>query len=886
MNLITIDFETYYDQTYSLSKMTTEEYIRHSFFEVIGVAVKVNDEPTKWYSGEMSDIGLWLRGFDWENSMVIAHNAVFDMSILHWHFHMKPKAIVDTLSMARAVHGSKISNALSSLAQYYELGEKGTEVIKALSIRRDMFTEAMLAAYGEYCKNDVELTYKLFHKLMPSFNFTEMKLIDLTVRMFTEPELVLDTPALSNYLVTLQIAKAELLTKVGMDRSELMSNPKLALVLESLGVTPPTKISPITGKTAPAFSKTDKEFTALLEHEDPTVQAVVAARLGVKSTQEETRTQRLIDIGHRGLMPVPLRYYAAHTGRWGGDDKVNLQNLKRGSLIRNTMLAPPGYVIIDADSSQIEARVLAWLAGQDDLVQAFANGEDVYKLTASKIYKTEPQNVIPSERFVGKTTVLGCFGADTMVLTSTGWKRIVDVQATDMLWDGESWVKHQGVVARGEKGTIRAWGVDATPDHEILTEHGWREWHEVVTNPFLSQSAFAKALSLLSIGSGTSKLLVSPQDGTPSSDAIVDGKGVLTVPTSKRAALLGAIRALKVRLTQPARSIGGTKQSSPIWSIVNDYLTALQTSLLGATQKHARCTPVTADVALLCTSLGEQTALTFCDTSLAYPVGTTLREKLIGWITIKDTNPEICGLQHVAKTEKTNDQLTPCKQKLQTYDIAYAGPNNRYTVATNAGPLIAHNCGYGMGASKFQMALANSKVMLATQECEAIIGGYRESYPRIPLLWKKAQKVLEAIVANRTIEFDKHGVLEVHGNRGIKLPNGLCLQYPGLTLTDEGFVYETKRGKQTIMNRIYGGKAVENVCQAVARCIIGEQLIAVSRKYKVVMTVHDAIACIAPEDEAEEAKEYVMQCMRKTPSWAEGLPLNCEAGYGRSYGEC
>lgn len=602
MNLITIDFETYYDRAYSLSKLTTEEYIRHENFEVIGVAVKVNNEPTKWYSGEKSDIGLWLRGFDWENSMVIAHNAVFDMSILHWHFHMKPKAIADTLSMARAVHGSKISNALSSLAQYYELGEKGTEVINALGVRRNEFTEDALAAYGEYCKNDVELTYKLFFKLMPSFNFTEMKLIDLTTRMFTEPELVVDTLQLVDYLHKLQADKVELLTKAGVDKGELMSNPKLALMLTSLGVTPPTKISPTTGKPAPAFSKSDKEFIALLEHDDPTVQAVVAARLGVKSTQEETRTQRLIDISSRGLMPVPLRYYAAHTGRWGGDDKVNLQNLKRGSLIRNAILAPPDHVIVDCDSSQIEARVLAWLAGQDDLVKAFANGEDVYKLTASKIYKTEPQNVVPSERFVGKTTVLGC--------------------------------------------------------------------------------------------------------------------------------------------------------------------------------------------------------------------------------------------------------------------------------------------GYGMGASKFQMALANSKVILTTQECETIIGGYRESYPRIPLLWKKAQKVLEAICTDQTVPFDEHGVLEVHGKQGIKLPSGMFLQYPGLTLTDEGFVYETKRGKQTIMNRIYGGKVVENVCQAVARCIIGEQLIAVSRKYKVVMTVHDAIACIAPEDEAEEAKEYVMQCMRKTPAWAKGLPLNCEAGYGQSYGEC
>ena len=602
MDLITIDFETYYDAGYSLSKLTTEEYIRHKAFEVIGVAVKVNDEPTRWYSGEMSDIGLWLRGFDWENSMAVAHNAVFDMAILHWHFHMKPKAIADTLSMARAVHGTATSVSLASLARHYELGEKGTEVVSAMAMRRSDFSEEKLETYGDYCQNDVELTHKLFHKLMPSFNFTEMKLIDLTIRMFTEPELVLDTIQLVDYRTSLQVTKADLLAKVGMERDALMSNPKLALLLTSLGVQPPTKISPATGKPTMAFSKTDKDFIALLEHEDPTVQAVVAARLGVKSTQEETRTQRLIDIGFRGLMPVPLRYYAAHTGRWGGDDKVNLQNLKRGSLIRNAMLAPPGYVIIDCDSSQIEARVLAWLAGQDDLVQAFADGEDVYKLTASKIYKTDPKNVLPSERFVGKTTVLGC--------------------------------------------------------------------------------------------------------------------------------------------------------------------------------------------------------------------------------------------------------------------------------------------GYGMGATKFQGALANSKVLLTLQECETIIGGYRESYPRIPILWKRAQKVLEAIVADRTVDFDARGVLSVYGRQGIKLPSGMFVQYPGLTLTDDGFVYETKRGKQTVMNRIYGGKVVENVCQAVARCIIGEQLIDVSRKYKVVLTVHDAIACIAPEEEAEEAKDYVVQCMRKTPAWAKGLPLNCEAGYGKSYGEC
>ena len=140
-----------------------------------------------------------------------------------------------------------------------------------------------------------------------------------------------------------------------------------------------------------------KEFKHLLTHQDERVQSLVAARLGNKSTLEETRTQRFIDIAKRGLLPVPVRYYAAHTGRWGGDDKINLQNLpSRGAnanMLKRGIIAPQGHSIIDADSAQIEARVLAWLAEQDDLTEAFAKGEDVYKNMASRIYGVAESDV-------------------------------------------------------------------------------------------------------------------------------------------------------------------------------------------------------------------------------------------------------------------------------------------------------------------------------------------------------------------------------------------------------------------------------------------------------------------------------------------------------------
>jgi hypothetical protein len=317
--VITIDFETYYDREFSLSKITTEEYVRDRRFEVIGVGVKVDGGETEWFSGTEAQTKFWLGKFKWSESLVLAHNMMFDGAIMAWRFDINPKGWLDTLCMGRAVDGVEVSGSLKNLAERYEVGEKGTEVVNALGKRRKDFSEEELARYGEYCRNDVELTYKLFNILRADFPTKELKVIDLTLRMFTHPVLKLDLPLLEQHLLDVVERKEKLLEATSASKDDLMSNDKFAQLLIELSVDPPRKISLTTGREAWAFAKTDEDFKALSDHPDDRVQALVAARLGNKTTLEETRTQRFIDIAKRGLMPLEsiLQNQANTLGREG-----------------------------------------------------------------------------------------------------------------------------------------------------------------------------------------------------------------------------------------------------------------------------------------------------------------------------------------------------------------------------------------------------------------------------------------------------------------------------------------------------------------------------------------------------------------------------------------
>lgn len=464
MNLITLDFETFYDKkSYSLSKMTTEEYVRDERFEAIGVGVKVNDGKTVWHSGDRLSLLASLHNYDWKDAMVLGQNTAFDAAILEWHFGVQPKAYADTMSMGQALFGINKSVSLKNMAIQFGIGEKGTEVDDASGKRREDFTPQELAQYGEYCKNDVELTYKLFNLMLPKFTTKELKLIDCTIRMFARPKFELDVSYLRQHLQNVQDKKQKLLNSAICTPDVLQSNPKFAELLTQLGVAVPMKKSPTTGKETFAFAKTDAEFTSLLEHPNPVVQTVVGARLGTKSSIEETRTERFIAIGERGLLPIPLKYSgAAVTHRWSGFDQINLQNLPRGGALRKSIKAPKGHVVLAGDLSNIELRLGLWAAKQDDQVDKIRAGVDLYRDFIADALGLEYNQIEKEsdERFVGKVCNLSLiYGTgdqklqNTVRVQSKGKTTIPMEQATmlkNTYRETNKWVVHQW----GEGGKV------------------------------------------------------------------------------------------------------------------------------------------------------------------------------------------------------------------------------------------------------------------------------------------------------------------------------------------------------------------------------------------------------------------------------------------------
>ena len=410
--IITIDFETYWDtkEGYTLTKMTTEEYIRHDKFRAFGACVHVygSDEPIRWFGD--TELREYLDGVDWGRTAVLAHNAQFDVSIMEWRYNARPCFIFDTLSMARALRGVEVGNSLAKLARDFGLPEKGTAVHSTNGVHElDAALERDLA---EYCKHDVFLCEEIFKRLVDAYPSKELRLIDMTLKMYTRPLLQLDQPMLIKALAEEGTAREQLLQRLGVEDAELASNPKFAELLTKLGVVPPTKTSKTTGKTTLALAKNDALFQTLLNSEREDIALLCQARLKVKSTTERTRAQRFLDIGKRGTLPVPLSYYGAQTGRWTAakGSAINMQNLKRGSFLRKAIMAPEGYQLVVGDLSQIEPRVLAWLSDYEDMLSIFRAGGDPYAAFGAQMFNIHglTKDSHPDLRQSAKSALLGC----------------------------------------------------------------------------------------------------------------------------------------------------------------------------------------------------------------------------------------------------------------------------------------------------------------------------------------------------------------------------------------------------------------------------------------------------------------------------------------------
>ena len=384
--IVVIDFETRWSsKDYTLSKLTTEQYIRSNEFKAFGVCIKdYGEDNTQWYSH--AELPAAFAAIDWSETAVLAHNAQFDVAILSWVYGCQPAFIFDSLSMARALRGVEVGNSLAKLAEEFGLPPKGKAVHSTDGLIE--LTPEIEKELADYCAHDTFLCEEVFKRLVDGYPAKELRLIDLTLKMFTNPVLQLDKEMLSEAINEEREKREALLSRLGVEEAILASNPQFGELLRSLGVEPPTKVSKTTGEKALALAKNDALFQALLNSDNEDVALLCEARLAVKSTLERTRAQRFLDIAQRGSLPVPLNYYGAHTGRWSASkgSGLNLQNLKRGSFLRKSIMAPDGYTLVVCDLSQIEPRVLAWLADYDDLLNIFRSGQDAYAMFGAQMF--------------------------------------------------------------------------------------------------------------------------------------------------------------------------------------------------------------------------------------------------------------------------------------------------------------------------------------------------------------------------------------------------------------------------------------------------------------------------------------------------------------------
>lgn len=442
-NAIGLDFETFWANDYTLKKQPTTEYINDPRFEVQIVSV----QAASWGRPRVMEIPrfrTWAKTIDWSKTALLAHNAAFDGYIAFRHFGIKPAFYFDTMSMLRPIIPVSVGGSLKAGCAAFGRSSKlhASALVNTKGKRWAEFTKDEKAALKTYAGDDIEDCWFLFDRLRPYIPLDELRLIDMTMKMYCQPQLLLDKPML------LELAKQEIARKAKLlerfDKADLMSNDKFAVILEAaLDGPAPTKISKTTGKETYAFSKQDAEFKKLLQHDDEEVRALVEARLGVKSTIVETRAQRMAARADYGPQPIYYRYWGAGTGRWSGGDSINWQNMSRGSDMRKAILAPRGHTLVIADLSQIEARINAWFAGQQNIVDAFARGDDVYCMAASDIYHRRITKADMLERFIGKICVL-------MLQYGAGWERFAEVLRLGTMGpavaidDAEARVVHRG----------------------------------------------------------------------------------------------------------------------------------------------------------------------------------------------------------------------------------------------------------------------------------------------------------------------------------------------------------------------------------------------------------------------------------------------------------
>jgi len=924
---LVLDVESYYDSDYHLGKdkaaLSIVEYVTDSRFELHGFGFQVLNH--KWENlgprfvpqpkivGAMNKLTKQF-GKCLHNVTVVMANAKFDALILALKFGLYPPFVIDVEDLVR-YYDAKLKTKLAKAAPFFGFKAKGD----TSQFKGQHFAEIDLQAMTEYAVNDVELEAALFKHLLPIIDNPkfELALMRHTLGLYIRPKIRYDY-ALADKLIAGMQEQITLAVKdvapwimrtAGFSEQDIADaddcwlevvTPYLSGDLtfarllraalpkdESLPTKPgkPTRnMIPITGEgRILALAKNDDGGKALLIHKDATVRALATAHLAINSwpghiNRVEKMKRQATASG--GLLRVPLKYYGTHTGRWSGEHGINLGNLggagrgkainKLISQVRHTMIAPEGCTFVLCDAPQIEARDLAYHAGQQDLIDGFRNGEDIYSefatdLFQEKVWKPSDEEEKTSEgkragilRGFGKDAILGCFAAGTPILTNTGWKLIETLVLQDRVWDGIEFVNHSGIICRGEKKCINQQGVWLTPEHEILTSDGW-----------IIAAALNISSQMSGVHTGNSPLRplnADPAVGLSPSNVVARvGEELLQVGTIwSQENLHAAMSVLKPSLV-------GLSRLFPMFlepQAINVWLPVF--------------VQLWTDVAIRKIEIGTDTA----DVEYVYgQCGYGIRQHLSSILCrCLDMMMPISKLIVSTIIEDTSRVISASLQGLYNagiqnaicYDILNCGSRRRF----QAGSLLGGNCGYGMGADRFyERCLQNDTLRPLFDSGEydyafvrRLIDTYRMKYDRIPAFWSAVERAWRIATKYRRLE--KVGRLAFwhkDGTTFLTLPSGRTLRYRHARIDADDRCHYIGGEHEHIS--LWGGSITENIIQSDCRDYLGLWILEADPIYPVVHHVYDEIVCLVFLEQAEQAKEQTSEMMGCGPAWADGMPF-------------
>lgn len=934
MKLVTIDIETYWSQTHGLTKMNPLTYIMHPETELQSAAIKIDKGETFVLFGQ--ELYDWLESYDFSDVMLVGHNmSGFDGPFLAFRYGVNPKMWGCTLAMARQCGFAKtVGGALKKVAADLGLGDKlDLEATNTKGKKLADFTPDEIDAMRTYNKVDTDLCYGTFKRLASKVGPRGLKLIDMTVRMLTEPKFEVDVKLLEDTLeeVKLRARKAILDVAETLDpmtsllpederleasKKILASAPKFARYLESRDVPVPLKPSPSNPeKLIPALAKTDQEFLELQEHPDEDVAMAVTARLGVKSTILETRLATFLEFARcaNGKMPIFLNYYGADTtGRWSGGWKINHQNMpkidpkkpKLSDALRNSLRAPKGYKVVVDDLSGIELRVNHFLWKVESSVKLYQESPDdadLYVAFASMLYDKDDEEVTKQERQLGKV----CLLEGTPVLTDKGLVPIEEVTTRHRVWDGVEWVTHDGPIFNGVREVITYEEVTATPDHIVYLQDG---------SSCQLQEAADKNASIAITGYGAQAVrvggdfihrseerkankdtrevheLCSGEVDRPVESSVGRDRWLSEVQPAKTGAkVVGrAHNSNETEVYEPKRQ--GLAQLRGAWYSVQIRLRLVSRFMGASASWVASAFGVGQDK--------QRGALRAGQFAMGGPQGERLEQT---WAASNEANSAVQGAASRDKVcqcdanessgeinvRRNSGAVLPTivQTEGRVWDILNAGPRHRFT----ANGKLVSNCqlglGFGSGSTTFEKVAKNmGGIDLTRDESANVVAQWRAAYTEITYGWKLCHKALDHIYHGRYgIAIDPWGLCTT-AEGGIKTPKGF-IHYPDLRAElDENERNQWVYGHGRKKARIYGPKVVENIVQHLAREVICDMALAVQKRYPIVHTVHDELITIVPEAEAQDALDYMMQVMKTGVDWWPELITSSEGDIADTYG--